>query len=305
MAADGKGARDVRPVGFRRRGLPALGLASVVLAIVGVTVSCVPQRSYVALGDSFTAGPLIPMQRDDPLGCLRSTQNYPSLVAPSLALPVFRDPSCSGARTDHMTAPQNVDPGPNPPQFDRLDNHTAIVTLGIGGNDIGFSEIAQACGSLVNAGTPCQDTYVVDGQDEISARIRRTAPKVAAVLQGIRSRSPSARIFVVPYIAILPDSGPGCHPVMPITDGDVPYVRAKQKELNAMLRKQARANGAVYVDAYTPSIGHDACKPPGVKWVEPVVPTSPAAPIHPNLDGMRGVAAAVLAAVQATAAAAA
>jgi hypothetical protein len=264
-----------------------VGLSAV--ALLGVSAS-EGRQSYVALGDSFTAGPLIPQQNQEPKGCLRSDHNYPHLVAPSLRQPLLRDASCSGAETEHMTQPQDVDPGPNPPQFDRLGANTTAVSLGIGGNDIGFSEIARNCASPVNQGTPCQDRYVVNGQDELSRRIAETAPLVAAVLQGIHRRSPRAQVFVVGYLSILPDQGPGCHPVMPITDGDVPYVRAKQKELNAMLAAQAAANDSVYVDAYTPSIGHDACQLPGVKWVEPPVPTSPAAPVHPNLDGMEATA---------------
>ena len=74
-----------------------------------------PPQSYVALGDSYTAGPLIPLQETDPLGCLRSDHNYPHLVAAALSVSDFRDPSCSGAETDDMTMPQGVSPGPNPP----------------------------------------------------------------------------------------------------------------------------------------------------------------------------------------------
>jgi lysophospholipase L1-like esterase len=255
--------------------------------------------SYVALGDSFTAGPLIPVQIR-PFGCLKSNNNYPHMAAPDLGKPVFRDPSCSGAETEDMTQPQNVSPdGPNPPQFDSLDSNTRIVTIGIGGNDIGFSEIAENCSSPTNTGTPCQDRYVVNGRDEISARITETAPKVAAVLQGIHSRSAKADVYVVNYLPILPDSGPGCHPQVPVTDGDVPYLRAKQKELNQMLASQADANDATLVDAYTAGIGHDACQLPGIRWVEPAVPVNAAAPLHPNLFGMQGTERALLAAVQA------
>ena len=50
---------------------------------------------------------------------------------------------------------------------------------------------------------------------------------------------------------------------MPITDGDVPYVRAKEKELNAMIAAQAAANGAQLLDWYTASIGHDAVQAAG------------------------------------------
>ena len=87
-----------------------------------------PPQSYVALGDSYTAGPIIPVQQTDPLGCLRSDHNYPHLVAAALGVSNFRDPSCSGAETEDMTMPQGVSPGPNPPQFDSLAADTQLVT---------------------------------------------------------------------------------------------------------------------------------------------------------------------------------
>jgi lysophospholipase L1-like esterase len=178
-----------------------------------------------------------------------------------------------------MTQPQGVTPGPNPPQFDSLDGDTSVVTLQIGGNDIGFTEIVENCSSASPYGHPCQDRYVVNGRDEISERIAATAPKVAAVLQGIHSRSPGARVNVVNYLPILPETGRGCWPQMPVAYEDVPYLRGKVKELNAMLADQAAANGATLVDAYSAGIGHDACKLPLLRYVEPLVPVNAAAPI--------------------------
>jgi lysophospholipase L1-like esterase len=262
-------------------------LLAVFISMLALAAPASAAQEYVALGDSFTAGPLIPVQVPI-FGCLKSNNNFPNLTARELGLPL-KDASCSGAETEDMENPQNVSPdGPNPPQFDRLKKQTRTVTLQIGGNDIGFSSIAEDCFSDSPEGTPCQDRYVVNGRDEISERIQATAPLVAAVLQGIRARSPKARILVVNYAAILPHSGPGCWPQVPITEGDVPYVRAKQEELNAMLATQAAAAGAELVDWYGASVGHDACQPPVIRWVEPVVPVNAAAPIHPNLGGMIG-----------------
>ena len=284
---------------MRRWGPGALLVPVIALVALGLT-GCAPPKSYVALGDSYTSGPVIPVQQTDPLGCLRSDHNYPHLVAPALQLPAFRDVSCGGATTNDMTQSQSVTPGPNPPpQFSALDSNTAAVSFTIGGNDIGFTSIATNCSSLVNAGTPCQDKYVVNGDDTISDSINATAPKVTAVIQGIHSRSPNAKIFVLGYLDILPDTGVGCYPQMPMTDGDVPYLRDKEKELNGMLHSVAVANGAVYVDTYAASIGRDACQLPTVRWVEPVLPLNPAAPIHPNAAGMQGSADTLLAAMQA------
>ena len=283
------------PLLGQRRSLLVLTLT--LMLVLAATAPAWAASQYVSLGDSYAAGPLIPLQVP-PFGCLKSNNNYANLTARNLGLELT-DPSCSGAETEDMTSPQNVDPdGPNPPQFNSLTKQTRIVTLQIGGNDIGFSSIGRDCSSTTNQGTPCQDRYVHDGRDEISDRIQATAPKVAAVLQGIHTRSPKARVLVVNYAAILPDQGPGCWPQVPITDGDVPYVRAKQKELNAMMAAQAAANGAELVDWYTASIGRDACKPPVIRWVEPAVPVNAAAPLHPNLGGMIGASELLTAALR-------
>ena len=132
-----------------RRALPAL-LAVATVALVALVAPAGPAGAatpgrYVALGDSYTAGPLIPNQSLSPLGCLRSDQDYPAEVQRGLGFTQFADVSCSGADTGDMTSPQAVSPGPNPPQFNALTLDTGVVTLGIGGNDIGFVDIAATC----------------------------------------------------------------------------------------------------------------------------------------------------------------
>jgi lysophospholipase L1-like esterase len=281
-----------------RRVVVAVMTALVVIAVPAATPASGQASSYVALGDSFTAGPLIPQQLPDPLGCLRSDHNYPHLVAAALQVADFRDASCSGAGTEDMTGPQDVNPGPdNPPQFDRLEQSTRLVTIGIGGNDIGFTEIIENCATADRSGTPCQDHYVDGDDDELSNRIDEVGPKVADVLDGIRERSPDARVLLVNYISLLPETGPGCWPQVPFADADVPYLRAKQHELNDTLADRATDKGATVVDAFTASVGHDACQPPGVRWAEPILGASGAPPGHPNQLGMECVAVAVLAVI--------
>lgn len=74
---------------------------------------------------------------------------------------------------------------------------------------------------------------------------------------------------------------------------DVPYLRAKTKELNGMLAAQAAAHGVGFVDLYGPSIGKDACAGSSVRWVEPLVPQNRGAPFHPNDRGHVGMAAVI------------
>jgi lysophospholipase L1-like esterase len=252
--------------------------------------------SYVALGDSYSSGSLIPNQVNLP--CTRSDHNYPSLVARSLDPGSFTDVSCGGAATADMTAPQAGTF--NPPQFDALKPGTELVTVGIGGNDVPFAEVVVTCGSLglaVPHGSPCKDYYGRDGSDALAAKVRAVGPKVGAVLAGIHARSPRARVVLVGYPTLMPDSGANCWPVVPISDGDAPYLRDITKLLNQVMAQQANAHDALFVDTYRSSVGHDMCQAPGTKWVEGFVPTSVAAPVHPNALGARNQARQVLSAL--------
>ncbi|OZM76013.1 SGNH/GDSL hydrolase family protein [Pseudonocardia sp. MH-G8] len=257
-------------------------------------------RSYVSLGDSYAAGPLVPVQTGVPAGCLRSTRNYPSVVAENLGVADFRDVSCSAATSEHLTGPQNVPLGVNPPQLDALEADTDLVTVTIGGNDIGFGDIISECARrspLQPTGSACADFYTSGGTDELAQRIDEAAPQIAAVLDSVAQRSPDAQVLLVGYPAILPDEGPGCFPVVPFSPGDVAYLRGVEKALNAMLSDEASGAGVDFVDTFTPSIGHDVCQVPGIKWIEGLVPTAPAAPVHPNALGMAGIGAVVAEAV--------
>ncbi|MFV2121449.1 SGNH/GDSL hydrolase family protein [Streptomyces sp. Act-28] len=252
-----------------------------------------PVNRYVALGDSFASAAGVPDQVD--LACMRSSRNYPALVSASLAPAAHEDVTCGGATTAHMTSSQNPSA---PPQFDALSADTDLVTLTIGGNDIGFAGIIVRCVSLglVNPfGSPCKNSYTWTGTDQLAAAVNATAPRIAATIDGIRRRAPHARILVTGYPAILPDDGTNCPSVVSIAKGDAPWLRDTHKRLNAMIAAKAAERGAVYVDTYTGSVGHDVCKPSGTRWMEPLVTTA-AAPFHPNAAGERAMADAVLAA---------
>ncbi|NUV60286.1 SGNH/GDSL hydrolase family protein [Streptomyces sp. CAI-85] len=248
-------------------------------------------RAYVALGDSYTSGPLLPQQVD--ANCARSDRNYPSLVSARIRTSAFKDVSCGGATTEHMWKAQ----GTNGPQLDALSRNTDLVTVQIGGNDIGFGSIISTCAGLYPqdpSGDPCRRHYRTKGVDQLSVTIARTAPRIAQVLRAVHARAPHARVVVVGYPALLPDDGSGCAPQVPFATKDFPYLRDTEKRLNLMLRLVALVSRAEYVDTYGPTVGHDMCKSPEVRWIEPLRPSAPAAPAHPNAKGEAAMAEAVL-----------
>jgi lysophospholipase L1-like esterase len=287
--------REGAPLG---RGRKAVTFLAAVGGCVLVAASSTPAaahgsgggREYVALGDSYTSGPLIPRQVD--AACARSDHNYPSIVAARLGASPFKDVSCAGATTDHMWKSQ----GTNGPQLDAVQRDTDLVTVQIGGNDIGFGSIIATCAQLAAqdpAGDPCRRHYSASGVDQLSVAIARTAPRIAQVLRAVHQRAPHARVLVVGYPDLLPDDGSGCAPQVPFAAQDFPYLRDTGKNLNLMLRLVARWSGAEYVDTYGPTIGHDMCKAPEDRWIEPLRPASPAAPAHPNAKGEEVMAQAV------------
>ncbi len=101
--------------------------------------------------------------------------------------------SCSGAQTRDMWNAQGVDPGPNPAQLSVVDGAAKVVTLQIGGNDIGFSDIIKTCALQNPFGSGCTADYVHDGRDEISEEINATAPKIDAVVAEIKRKAPRPR----------------------------------------------------------------------------------------------------------------
>jgi lysophospholipase L1-like esterase len=275
---------------LRRRFLaPALAAAVALAAALapGAPAEADPSK-YVALGDSYAAGPLIPVM-EQPWGCLKSTNNYPKLLAKRLGLSLL-DATCSGAQTDDMWHPQGVSPTPNPAQFDRLAADTALVTLQIGGNDIGFGSIAEACGSAAVQRQSCRSQFTnPDGSDELERRIAETLPKVVEVVDGIHARSPLADVYLLGYPSIFRIGAVASCPAMGVGEADAQYLRGVQEKLNAMIAEAAATAGATYLDVYGPSAGRTACDLPALRWVEPLVPVNAAAPIHPNLNGMLGV----------------
>jgi lysophospholipase L1-like esterase len=282
---------------LRRRGLAASLCAAFVAALALPAGALADPGPYVALGDSYTAGPLVLNLVGNPIGCGRSDRNYPALVKAAAGITQFRDVSCSGATTVNMTAAQPVLLGRHAPQFDALRADLKLVTVGIGGNDVGLVGVATRClglGLLAPTGNSCRRSFAKPGGDRIVDQIAGTAPRIAATLQGIHERSPRARVLIVGYPAVMPHRGRGCYPLLPLSLDDIAYIDVLLRRTNAMLAEQAAANDAEYVDTFDESIGHDLCAPLGTRWFEGLLPMAPAFPLHPNALGEAGMARSVM-----------
>jgi lysophospholipase L1-like esterase len=255
-------------------------------------------QRYVALGDSYSAGPLIPTT-DLAGGCARSDHNYPSLVAARLHVPHFVDVTCSGATTGDLTRVQpTFGDARIPPQLRAVTRSTDLVTLGVGGNDLDlFGTLINTCTRLRSSdpgGAPCARRLAAVGPD-LEAATATIRSRVAASLQAVRRRAPEADLVLVGYPRLVPDTGTCA--ALPLATGDYAEGRRISRVLDRALAQAAARTGVRYVDMYDASRGHDICS--SAPWVNGrVTDRQRALAYHPLAAGMRADADRVLAALE-------
>ncbi|WP_369227515.1 hypothetical protein AB5J52_44700 [Streptomyces sp. R39] len=123
----------------------------------------------------------------------------------------FPDVSCSGAAIADLTRPQPTGHGTNPPRPAAFSPKTRLVTLGIGGNDIGFGfgfgfgSMIRRCvtagvayqalrsGKYIPEDAPCKRHYVDRGTDEVERKIEAAGERLACALTEINRRAPQVR----------------------------------------------------------------------------------------------------------------
>jgi lysophospholipase L1-like esterase len=216
-------------------------------------------ETYVALGDSFTSAPGVPVT-DPTTGCQRSDHNYPTLLAEALDARHV-DVSCGGAATTAIEGSQETTAGVKPPQIDAVQKGTDLVTIGIGINDYGlYASLVFECTQLAAAdptGSPCQEAMATSDGDRLEETIEQIGPRVGALLRTIRERAPEARVVLVGYPQLVPASGTCAE--LPLAEGDYAYVRELTERFGRVLESAAAAQSADYVDLAAASRGHDVC----------------------------------------------
>jgi lysophospholipase L1-like esterase len=250
---------------------------------------------YVALGSSMAAGPGIRPSADGaPFRAGRSGRNYAHVAAEKLRLDLV-DVTYSGATTANvLTDPRHG----APPQVDALDGSEDLVTVTIGGNDVGYVQLLFAAGLPRLARSLPLLGRRLRGQLEPTARDRalvEVAESLKEVGRTLRQRSPRAKVLFVDYLTLLPPAGA---PAPPLSDLDVALGRRVADTLERITGEAAADTGCEWVCVAQASREHHAwsqrpwtMKP--TKFGLPL-PGRPA-PLHPNAEGMRAVADLVVA----------
>jgi lysophospholipase L1-like esterase len=170
-------------------------------------------KRYVALGSSMAAGPGIPPRaKDAPLRAARSAANYPHLVAQRLGLDLV-DVTYSGATTANVLTDRQDSA---PPQVSALDGDEALVTVTIGGNDVGYVKMLTAAGlprlarSIPVLGGRLRERLDPTARDRALVHVEESLKEVGRT---IRRRAPRARVLFVDYLTVLPPAGESAAPL--------------------------------------------------------------------------------------------
>lgn len=163
---------------MRKLALSLLSLAILVVGLfVGTSAANAAGAYYVALGDSYSSGVGAGGETGS---CSRSPNAYPQLWANNNAPASFQFVACSGAKTTDVSANQ----------LSALSSSTTLVSISIGGNDLGFSQIMidcnlysdSTCVNEINAAEKTAQTQLPGWLDTLYSQIRAKAPYAKVVV---------------------------------------------------------------------------------------------------------------------------
>ena len=243
----------------------------------------------MALGSSMAAGPGIqPRAKGAPWGSGRSARNYAHLVTERLDLDLV-DVTFSGATTAHVLADRQRGV---PAQIDALDGSEALVTITIGGNDVGYVPLLMAASLPRVARLLPQIAGLLD-RDAREQALGEVGDSLRAVGTVVRRRAPRARVLFVDYLTMLPPAG---QPARPLSQADADLGRYVAGCLEELTAAAAQATGCQIVRAGQASRAHHAWSTD--PWTVGAALPLPwrAAPFHPNAAGMCAVAELIVAA---------
>jgi lysophospholipase L1-like esterase len=242
-------------------------LATLVLALVAAMVFTGPAQAagpaYVALGDSYSAGNGAGNYISSSGDCHRSNSAYPALWASAHSPSSFTFAACSGAVTTDVTNSQ----------LGALSSSTGLVTITVGGNDSGFSDVMSTC--VTSSESTC-----VSRVNTAETYMRNTLPaRLDAVYNAIHAKAPNARVVVMGYPRVY-TLNTVC---VGLTATDHQKIDEAADLLDTTTAARAAAHGFVFGDVRGTFNTHELCS--GDDWLHSIVISPSWESYHPTATG--------------------
>ncbi|MDN3022085.1 SGNH/GDSL hydrolase family protein [Streptomyces sp. S.PB5] len=253
-----------------RRSRLAVYVASLLLA-VGATLAGAGHAQaapgpYVALGDSYSSGVGAGSYISSSGDCKRSTKAHPYLWAAANSPSSFSFTACSGARTGDVLANQ----------LTPLNSATALVSISIGGNDAGFSDVMTTC--VLQSDSSCLSRI-----NTAKAYVDSTLPgRLDSVYSAISTRAPNAHVVVLGYPRFY-KLGTSC---VGLSETKRKAINDAADYLDAAIAKRAADHGFTWGDVRGTFTGHEICS--GSSWLHSLNWLNIGESYHPTAAGQSG-----------------
>ena len=254
--------------------VPALVLAAAITG-TGMPAQAASAVHYVALGDSYSSG----LGAGGTSGsCQRSPNAYAPQWAKANSPASFTFAACGGATTKDVINSQ----------LSSLNASTTLVSIAIGGNDVGFANIMETC--VLKSTSSCES--VVAAAEKYA---NNTLPRLLDTTLGdIRARAPHAKIVVLDYPVFYDLSAWLC---LGLSAADHRTLDAGINDLDGVIKAAAARNGDKFADVRSAFSSHELCG--GSSWLNGVtLPINNS--YHPNASGQKSGYLPVLAAAAAS-----
>lgn len=235
--------------------------------LVGIGPADAAGARYVALGDSYASGVGSGSYISSSGSCLRSTRAYSQLWANTHAPASYTSVACSGAKTTDVTATQ----------LSALSSSTTLVSITVGGNDVGFSTVMEDC--VIYSTTTCVN--------EVNAAENTARTQLPGWLDttynGIRAHAPNAKVVVVDYPRFYHDVW-WC---IGLSSTDRDKINEGADVLDGVIQAAATRHGFAFADVRSAfASGHEICD--GSSWLHSIDWADLVQSYHPTASGQSG-----------------
>jgi lysophospholipase L1-like esterase len=252
-----------------------IGLIVLALGILVPAAAAVAQPQYAALGDSYSSGVGSREFYEEAGECSRSPKAYGPKIAANKGYTLNFE-ACSGAKTTEV----------NEKQLGHLSSSTSLVTITIGGNDAGFSNV------IIN----CALYYFTCGEaiGEADEFIKSKLPGLLeTTYKDIHAKATAAKVIVLGYPKLFTKEGTTCNFNF-LTSGNEKKMNESAELLDGVIKSRAEAIGFTFVNPTKAFESHEVCS--SSEWLNGQSdPLSES--YHPNATGQAEFAALIEAAL--------
>jgi lysophospholipase L1-like esterase len=252
---------------MRSSRIPAIGIAALTLGVsAAITATASPARAassirYVALGDSYSSGV---GAGDESGSCDQSPNAYGPLWAAANAPASFTFAACGGATTSTVISTQ----------LSSLSASTTLVSITIGGNDVGFSSIMETC--ILDSTSSCESAV-----SQAEQYATTTLPgNLSTLFADIKADAPNAKVVVLDYPDFYDLSASIC---LGLSSADHQALDNGINDLDGVIQTAAGNAGFHFADVRSQFSGHELCDNAG--WLNSVDIFDIHTSYHPTATG--------------------